>query len=93
MKLLKNYGLSPFAIELYANQKKDLTDYFGIMHKGLTKYQLFLNPDSSVILICNYQEDGTIKIPKVLQPYICVPVSFPVCKYLSFHQYRSRIFW
>jgi hypothetical protein len=59
MKLLKNYGLSPFAIELYANQKKDLTDYFGKTHKGLTKYQLFLNPDSSVILICNYQEDGT----------------------------------
>ena len=59
MKLLKDYGLSPFAIELYANQKEDLTDYFGITHKGLTQYQLFLNPDSSVIMLCNYEQDGT----------------------------------
>lgn len=59
MKLLKNYEHSPFAIELYENQKKDLTDFFGIYHKGLTKYKVCLNPDSSVILICNYKKQGT----------------------------------
>lgn len=54
MKLLNTPSINLFAIELYANSKRNLTDYFGITHPGKTEYRLYLNPDSSVILHCSY---------------------------------------
>ena len=49
MKLLNTPSIHLFAIELYANSKQNLRDYFGFTHPGKTKYRLFLNPDSTVI--------------------------------------------
>lgn len=31
------------------------------MHPGLTKYKLFFNPDSSVILMCDHIEEEKIQ--------------------------------
>lgn len=61
MKILNTAAIKPFAIEIYSNSKHNLKDSFWDMHPGLTKYKLFFNPDSSVILMCDHIEEEKIQ--------------------------------
>ena len=61
MKGLDNFTLSPDAVLLTTNTRKDFKDVFGVVHHGLSIFQVFLESDLSVILRCELVEDNHIE--------------------------------
>ena len=61
MKGLDNFTLSPDAVLLTTNTRKDFKDVFGVVHYGLSVFQVFLESDLSVILRCELVEYNHIE--------------------------------
>lgn len=61
MKGLDNFTLSPDAVLLSTNYRKDFQDAFGVVHPGLSIFKVFLNSDLSVILKCELFEDNHVE--------------------------------
>jgi len=61
MKGLDNFTLSPEAILLSTNTLQDFKDVFGVVHPGLSIFQVFLDSDLSIILRCELYEDNHVE--------------------------------
>lgn len=69
MKGLDNYTLSPDALLLSTNTRKDFQDVFGVVHPGLSIFQVFLDSDLSVILRCELLEDSHVEYMQLESMY------------------------